>query len=76
MVKRTKSVLGAVSRWNSETVGFLVKFCLTELFGTSVADTAAFIISENVYSISPSNCTIKHTAQSDCIQINLPMLDV
>jgi len=41
-----------------------------------VADTAASIISENVYSKSPSSCTIKHTAQSDCIQINLPVLDV
>lgn len=56
--------------------GFLVNFWLTELFGTSVADTAAFIISGNVYSKSPSSCTIKYTPQSDCILINLPVLDV
>lgn len=63
--------LGAVSKWNSETLGLLVNFWLTELFGT-----AAFIISGNVYNKSPSNCTIKHTAQSYCIRINLPVLDV
>jgi len=69
-------VLDAVSKWNSETLGFLVNFWLTELYGTSVADTAAFLISGNVYSKLPSNCTIKHTAQSDCIKTNLPVLDV
>lgn len=75
MVKCTKSVLGAVSKWNSETLGFLVNFRLKELYGISVADIAAFLTSGNVYSKSPSNCTIKHTAQSDCIEINLPVLD-
>lgn len=69
-------MLGAVSRWNSETLGFLVNFWLTELLGTSVADTAAFIISGNVYSKCVSSCTIKQRTQSDCIQINLPALDV
>jgi hypothetical protein len=45
-----KLVLGAVSRWNSETLGFLANIWLTERFGISVADTAAFIMSGNVYS--------------------------